>query len=130
MSRVGKEPIPVPKGVKVSIEGRTVTVAGPKGTLTQEIPEPIEVIQEESLLRVTRPDDEARSRSMHGLSRTLVANLVTGVTEGFTKRRLQPPGSFQGARGDRLRPHRGWRYQRERHRSLSRGSGGRRHKGP
>ncbi|MFC1544043.1 50S ribosomal protein L6 [Gemmatimonadota bacterium] len=86
MSRVGKEPIPIPDGVEVSIEGRSVTVTGPKGTLAREIPEPIEVIQEEAMLRVVRPNDEARSRSMHGLSRSLVANLVTGVTEGFTKR--------------------------------------------
>jgi large subunit ribosomal protein L6 len=86
MSRVGKEPIAVPSGVEVTIEGRSVTVKGPKGTLSAEIPEPIAVTRAEDELQVSRPDDEARSRSMHGLSRTMVANLVTGVTDGFSKK--------------------------------------------
>lgn len=85
MSRVGKEPIPVPDGVEVTIEGQRVTVTGPKGTLSEEIPAPISVVAEEGQLRVVRPSDEPHDRSMHGLSRTLVANMVTGVTEGFVK---------------------------------------------
>jgi large subunit ribosomal protein L6 len=85
MSRVGKEPITVPKGVDVRIDGRTITVKGPKGELSCEVPEPIEVVHEEGTIRVTRPSDEPVHRSLHGLSRTLIANLVSGVTEGFTK---------------------------------------------
>jgi large subunit ribosomal protein L6 len=85
MSRVGKEPIIVPKGVDVRIDGRRVTVKGPKGELFCEVPEPIEVVQEEGTLRVSRPSDVPLHRSLHGLSRTLIANLVSGVTEGFTK---------------------------------------------
>jgi len=85
MSRVGKEPIPIPDGVKVDIKGRTVSVTGPKGDLTDEIPEPITVREDEGQLWVERPTDEPRDRSLHGLSRTMVANLVTGVTEGYTK---------------------------------------------
>ncbi len=85
MSRVGKEPIPVPDGVEVTIDSRVVTVTGPKGTLSEEIPAPIEVIQAKGELRVVRPSDVLLDRSMHGLSRTLVANMVTGVTEGYSK---------------------------------------------
>jgi large subunit ribosomal protein L6 len=85
MSRVGKEPIQVPDSVQVAIEDRLVTVTGPKGTLSDEIPAPINVTQEGGELLVTRPSDEPTDRSMHGLSRTLVANMVSGVTEGYTK---------------------------------------------
>jgi large subunit ribosomal protein L6 len=85
MSRIGKQPVPVPSGVDVTIDGRNVSVKGPKGTLTLDIAEPITVDRaEDGAIVVTRPDDERRSRSLHGLSRTLVANLVTGVTEGYT----------------------------------------------
>lgn len=86
MSRIGKVPVPVPAGVDVSIDGAVVTVKGPKGTLTHTIPAPISVAQGEGTLVVTRPDDERLSRSLHGLTRTLLANLVTGVTEGYTKK--------------------------------------------
>ena len=87
MSRIGRLPVPVPSGVDVSIEGRVVTVKGPKGTLATEISEPIDVARDEDgVLSVTRPDDERRSRSLHGLSRTLVANMVVGVTDGYTRR--------------------------------------------
>ncbi|WP_159805685.1 50S ribosomal protein L6 [Cellulomonas citrea] len=87
MSRIGKVPVPVPAGVEVSIQDAVVTVKGPKGTLTHTVPAPIAVAKDEQgALVVTRPDDERASRSLHGLTRTLLANLVTGVTEGYTKK--------------------------------------------
>ena len=85
MSRIGKLPIPVPSGVEVTISGRDVTVKGPKGTLSHTVVEPISVVQEEGSLLVKRPDDERDSKARHGLTRTLVANMVTGVTEGYSK---------------------------------------------
>lgn len=85
MSRIGRSPIPVPSGVEVSIDGRTVTVTGPKGTLQQTIVEPIEISQQDGVLVVTRPNDEKRVRSMHGLTRTLINNMVVGVSQGFSK---------------------------------------------
>jgi large subunit ribosomal protein L6 len=87
MSRIGKQPITVPTGVEVSIDGRTVTVQGPKGTLSHTVPEPITVAREQDgTLLVQRPDDERRSKSLHGLSRTLVNNMVLGVSQGYEKR--------------------------------------------
>jgi large subunit ribosomal protein L6 len=86
MSRIGKVPVPVPTGVDVTIDGAVVTVKGPKGSLTHTVPGPISVVQEDATLVVTRQDDERVSRSLHGLTRTLIANLVTGVTEGYTKK--------------------------------------------
>lgn len=85
MSRIGKAPISVPSGVEVSIDGQVVRVKGPKGTLTHEVPEPIVVRQEGGTLLVERPNDERRARSLHGLTRTLVNNMVVGVSEGFRK---------------------------------------------
>lgn len=85
MSRIGKLPIAVPTGVKVDIDGQKVTVQGPKGTLEHVIAEPITITQEDGELRVLRPNDERISKSLHGLSRTLVANMITGVTEGYSK---------------------------------------------
>jgi large subunit ribosomal protein L6 len=85
MSRIGKLPIPVPAGVDVKIEGSEVTVKGPKGTLQHVVPEAIEVSRSETDLVVTRRNDERQSRALHGLNRTLIANMVTGVTEGFNK---------------------------------------------
>jgi large subunit ribosomal protein L6 len=85
MSRIGKRPIPVPAGVTVAIEGSRVTVKGPKGELSRTLPADIAVAQEGAELRVTRPSDEERHKAMHGLSRTLVANMVDGVTQGFVK---------------------------------------------
>src|SRR5689334_25168933 len=85
MSRIGKQPVPVPSGVDVTIDGQNVSVKGPKGTLEMAVAEPITVSRDDDgAFVVNRPDDERRSRSLHGLSRTLVANLVTGVTEGHT----------------------------------------------
>ncbi|QPG88061.1 50S ribosomal protein L6 [Rhodococcus qingshengii] len=87
MSRIGKIPVTVPAGVDVTISGQDVTVEGPKGTLALTISEPIAIEKaEDGSLSVTRPDDERRSRALHGLSRTLVANIITGVTEGYTKK--------------------------------------------
>ena len=85
MSRIGKKPITVPSGVEVKIDGQDVAVKGPKGQLSLTLAEPIAVAKgEDGALLVTRPDDERRSRALHGLSRTLVANLITGVTQGYT----------------------------------------------
>ena len=85
MSRIGKSPIPVPSGVDMSIAGRHVTVRGPKGTLESDIPGAITVRQDGEQLVVERPDDERQNRAMHGLVRSLVNNMVQGVTAGFTK---------------------------------------------
>jgi large subunit ribosomal protein L6 len=85
MSRIGKAPITVPGGVTVDITGQSVTITGPKGTLSRELPGNITVRHDEGTLLVERPDDERESRSLHGLSRTLVSNMVTGVTDGFAK---------------------------------------------
>jgi large subunit ribosomal protein L6 len=85
MSRIGRLPIPVPSGVEVSIDGQNVTVKGPKGQLSHTVISPIAIAQDEGKLVVTRPDDERESRARHGLSRTLVANMVTGVTQGYVK---------------------------------------------
>ena len=87
MSRIGKLPIPVPSGVDVAIEGQTITVKGPRGTLSHTIAEPIRIEKtEDGTLQCTRPDDQRASRALHGLSRTLIANMVTGVTAGYEKR--------------------------------------------
>jgi large subunit ribosomal protein L6 len=87
MSRIGKQPIILPTGVDVVIDGRTVTVQGPKGVLSHTVPEPITVAREQDgTLLVQRPDDERRSKSLHGLSRTLVNNMVLGVSQGYEKR--------------------------------------------
>jgi large subunit ribosomal protein L6 len=85
MSRIGLAPIPVPSGVDVSIAERTVTVKGPKGELSRALPGVITVRQDDGTLFVERPNDERENRAQHGLTRTLVANMVTGVTAGFTK---------------------------------------------
>ena len=86
MSRIGRLPIPVPSGVDVQIDGRAVTVKGPKGTLTHTVAEPIEIKRDDDgTLKVERPNDERANRALHGLSRTLVANMVIGVTDGYTK---------------------------------------------
>jgi large subunit ribosomal protein L6 len=101
MSRIGRMPIPVPAGVDVAIEGQDVKVTGPKGELELTVVAPIAVQKDEDgTLAVTRPDDERLNRSLHGLTRTLIANMVTGVTAGYSKSleivgvgyRVQPKG--------------------------------------
>jgi large subunit ribosomal protein L6 len=85
MSRIGKLPIPVPKGVTIAIDGNTVKVKGPKGELTREFASGISVGQEGETLNVTRASDEVNHKALHGLSRTLLANMVEGVTKGYQK---------------------------------------------
>ena len=86
MSRIGKLPIAVPGGVDVTIDGREVTVKGPKGSLSHSVAAPIVVAQEDGTLLVRRPDDERTSKALHGLTRSLLANMVLGVTQGYEKR--------------------------------------------
>jgi len=86
MSRIGKMPIPVPAGVDVTIDGRSVEVKGPKGSLNLKVVEPITIRREAEELIVERPDDERRNRALHGLTRTLVANMITGVKDGYERR--------------------------------------------
>jgi len=86
MSRIGKAPIPVPGGVTITLkDGNTVTVKGPKGELTRTVPASMKLAQENGQIVVTRPSDEPGHKSLHGLTRTLIANMVEGVTKGFTK---------------------------------------------
>jgi large subunit ribosomal protein L6 len=93
MSRIGKLPVPVPAGVDVTIADDVVTVKGPKGTLSHRVAMPIRVARgDDGSIVVTRPDDERLSRSLHGLTRTLIANLVTGVTQGY-ERKLEIVGT-------------------------------------
>ncbi|HIW47446.1 MAG TPA: 50S ribosomal protein L6 [Candidatus Yaniella excrementigallinarum] len=86
MSRIGKLPITVPSGVEVAINGSDVSVKGPKGELGMTIDGPIEAKLEDNIITVTRPDDERESRSLHGLARTMINNMVVGVTEGYSKK--------------------------------------------
>jgi large subunit ribosomal protein L6 len=85
MSRIGRMPVVVPAGVDVTISGRDVTVKGPKGTLSLQVTQPIDVSQDNGEILVTRPSDEGEIRALHGLSRSLIANMVTGVTSGYAK---------------------------------------------
>lgn len=85
MSRIGRMPIVIPAGVDVNIDGSTVTVKGPKGTLTRTVHKNMAVVKDDNVITVTRPNDEKENRSLHGLTRTLVANMVSGVSEGFKK---------------------------------------------
>ena len=91
MSRIGRKPVAIPAGVEVKLDGTTVTVKGPKGTLTQEVHPNMTVKVEGSEVIVTRPDDEKQNRALHGLTRSLISNMVTGVTQGF-KKELQVNG--------------------------------------
>ncbi|HWD23886.1 MAG TPA: 50S ribosomal protein L6 [Acidimicrobiales bacterium] len=103
MSRIGRQPITVPTGVDVTLNGDTVEVRGPKGQLSRTIPEPVTVRRDENgTLVVDRPNDERRSRALHGLTRTLVQNMVTGVTTGFEKElEIVGVGYRATAKGDR-----------------------------
>jgi large subunit ribosomal protein L6 len=85
MSRIGRLPITIPSGVDIAIDGQAVSVKGPKGALSLTLAEPITVTKEDAVLKVTRPNDEGKVRALHGLSRTLIANMVTGVTTGYSK---------------------------------------------
>lgn len=85
MSRVGLKPIQVPNGVEVKLSGRDLTVKGPKGELSWQVPQPITVTLEDNVIRFARPDDDRRNRSLHGLARSIVANMVTGVSEGYQR---------------------------------------------
>ena len=86
MSRIGRKPIPVPSGVDIKLDGSTVTVKGPKGELKHTVAEPISVEKgDDGQFSVSRPDDERKSKELHGLTRTLIANMVVGVTEGYRK---------------------------------------------
>jgi large subunit ribosomal protein L6 len=85
VSRIGKQPIPVPSGVEVKIDGSTVLVKGPKGQLSQTFSDIMTIELEDGVLQVVRPDDSRTARSLHGLSRTLLSNMVTGVSTGFSK---------------------------------------------
>ena len=102
MSRIGKAPIPVPSGVEVSLAGGRVAVKGPQGTLERVIPVPITIRQEDGELLVERPDDERHNRALHGLTRSLVNNMVVGVTNGFAKElEIVGVGYRAAAQGDR-----------------------------
>jgi len=85
-SRIGKIPVPVPAGVDIKLDGAHLTLKGPKGTLEHDIPAPVNVTQGEGELLVTVPDEERQSRSLHGLTRTLISNMVEGVTKGYEKK--------------------------------------------
>ncbi len=85
MSRIGRLPIPIPDGVDVTLDGQHVRVTGPLGTLERDVHPEMALVREDGVLRVTRPSDAPRHRALHGLTRSLVANMVTGVTTGFTK---------------------------------------------
>ena len=87
MSRIGKQPIEIPSGVEVTVgDDALVTVKGPRGMLTQQVHADMKIVREDGVLRVDRPTDEARHRSLHGLTRSLIANMVEGVTKGYEKR--------------------------------------------
>ena len=84
MSRIGKHPIAVPAGVEVKVDGSTVTVKGPKGTLTKEFKPSMSIVVDGGFVTVTRPDDEKENRALHGLTRTLIYNMIEGVTNGLS----------------------------------------------
>ena len=103
MSRIGRMPVLVPSGVDVTINGQEVVVKGPKGTLSLEVAAPIEVAKSDSTITVTRPSDEGEIRALHGLSRSLIANMVTGVTDGYEKRlEIQGVGYRAALKGKNL----------------------------
>ena len=103
MSRIGKLPIQIPSDVELDLDGDTVTVTGPRGRLSQRVPPPIEVEREGDVLQVKRPDDERENRALHGLTRSLLANMVEGVTNGFEKRlEIQGVGYRVQAQGNDL----------------------------
>jgi large subunit ribosomal protein L6 len=103
VSRIGKLPIQIPAGVEFDVADRTVTVTGPRGSLRQDVPRPITLEREGDVVLVKRPDDERENRSLHGLARSLLANMVEGVTNGFEKRlEIQGVGYRVQAQGNDL----------------------------
>ena len=86
MSRIGKMPVAVPSGVEVTLNGQDLSIKGPKGTLTHNFPELIKAVKDDSSIVISRANDERLAKSLHGLSRTLVANMITGVTQGYSKK--------------------------------------------
>ena len=104
MSRIGRAPIEIPAGVEVACNGTLVTVKGPKGTLTHNVHPDMTVTVEGNTIHVTRPSDDKLHRSLHGLTRTLIHNMVIGVTEGFSKPLEPEPGHHQGYRQGKGRP--------------------------
>jgi large subunit ribosomal protein L6 len=111
MSRVGLRPIEIPEGVEVTVESGVVTVEGPKGTLHQTIHPDMQIVRDDSVLRVERPSDERTHRALHGLTRTLVANMVEGVTTGFEKKlEIQGMGYRAMLQGKDLTLHLGYSY--------------------
>src|SRR5256885_10015423 len=104
MSRIGKRPIEIPAGVTVSVDPGRVAVAGPLGTLQQQVPARMQVAQDEGTIVVTRPTERGEDRALHGLTRTLIANMVEGVTKGFEKRlEIQGVGYRAAMQGADLR---------------------------
>ncbi len=111
MSRIGVLPIEIPSQVKVEVDGQRVAAEGPKGKLQMTVAEPIKPVMEGSQLKVQRPDNHDRSKSLHGLSRTLLNNLVTGVSQGFTRRlELNGVGFRASVEGNTLRMHLGYSH--------------------
>ncbi|MUG99693.1 50S ribosomal protein L6 [Scytonema sp. UIC 10036] len=112
MSRIGKRPIKVPAKVQVTVDGAKVVVKGPKGELSRELPTQVTVSQDGEILQVTRRDDSRISRQMHGLSRTLVSNMVEGVSEGFQRRlEIQGVGYRAAVQGRNLVLNMGYSHQ-------------------
>src|SRR2546427_8084259 len=103
MSRIGKRPIEVPSGVTVSVDTGRVAVVGPLGSLQQQVPARMQIAQEEGVVTVTRPTERGEDRALHGLTRTLIANMVEGVTKGFEKRlEIQGVGYRAALKGNDL----------------------------
>ncbi len=112
MSRIGRAPITVPAGVEVKIDGSTVSVKGPKGTLTQSFNPNMAISLEGSEIHVARPDDEKENRSLHGLTRTLIHNMVVGVTEGYSKElQIEGTGYRAAKEGKKLVMNLGYSHQ-------------------
>jgi large subunit ribosomal protein L6 len=112
MSRIGRKAIPVPAGVEVKIDGSAVTVKGPGGTLQHRFDPSMSIAMEDGAVHVTRPSDEAIHRSLHGLTRTLIANMVTGVSKGFTKElEIQGVGYRAAKQGKNLVMNLGYSHQ-------------------
>ncbi len=114
MSRIGNKPITVPDNVEVKIDGQKVTVKGPKGTLEREIHENMKVTLEDKVLKVTRPDDEPANRSLHGLTRTLINNMIEGTVNGFEKKlEINGVGYRAQKQGNKLVMNLGYSHQVE-----------------